>query len=174
MRLASGQTLGARYEKKLFLAIGADSQEWCIYTDEARWKSDIASLGSSSVGTLDYSGDRLSAIDVTQEDETGDWIVYDHYSVSPDNRPTQDSRRINILPGDRTVNETYAIENGHAERRSSLTRSLSTGQAPSNSEKWLPDVPVFVDLHDFPFVSLIPHKYSENLSDGKRCAVKRP
>jgi len=35
------------------------------------------------VGTAEYKSGRLVAVNVTEQDESGDWIVYDHYSMVP-------------------------------------------------------------------------------------------
>jgi len=154
--------------KILFLE-DVDHKEWCAYANESIWKSTVDSLGAMTVGSLNYEKDQLSAVDVTEDDETGDWIVYDHYTVDPRGEPSWNKRKINILPGDRTIDETYQIQNGKATRRSSSIRSLSTGKNLSDPERWLPKVAIITRATDFPFAALIAQKYPETFSQSKVC-----
>jgi hypothetical protein len=160
---------------KIFFLEDIHHKEWCAYANESIWKSSVDSLGAMTVGSLNYEKDQLAVVDVTEGDEAGDWMVYDHYTVDPRGEPLRDERKNNILPGRRSVEETYVIQNGKATRQSSSVRSLTTGGSLSDPEQWLPKVPVITHAKDFPFAALIVQKYPEAFSHGKVCVpFKRP
>jgi len=60
---------------------------------------------------------------VTEEDETGDWIVYGHYMIDSEEPVVGLTRTINVLPGDLTQDEPYVIEGGKAKKQTSKSRS---------------------------------------------------
>ena len=152
-----------------------EHHQWCAYRSESDWTAEVRSLNALSVGTLEYTGDHISKIDVTAEDESGDWIVYDHYALDSGGKIRELSRTINILPGDRSENETYIIRDEKARKQSSSTERLSTKEVlPSqqDQETWLPNVPVVTRLKDFPFSDLISKK-SLDTSSSKVCIPEK-
>lgn len=169
--LGACHVLAQAKEEKLYLVGDEGHHEWCAYRSQSSWKSDVDKLSPARVGTLIYTVDDLSAIEVSEQDETGDWIVYDEYSLASNGELRGDQRRINILPGDRAVEETYEIHDGKAEKQSSTTRSLSTGKASATSETWLPGVPITTRVENFPFAALIKQRYSTLPSEAKVCAT---
>jgi len=158
--------------KRLFLVEDAEHHRWCAYRSESEWTSEVKSLTAMIVGMLEYSGDH-----VTEEDEAGDWTVYDHYVIDDKGQISGLKRTINILPGDRSEDETYVMLDGKPKKQASNSRRLSTKEAlPGQKEKvWLPDVPIITRVQDFPFVSLILQKHPEFSSNSKVCVpVKQP
>ena len=156
---------------KLFLLEDDTRKEWCVYANESQWKSQVASSGAARVATMYYSDARLTSVDITTEDETGDWIVFDHYALSATGDIQQVQRKVNILPGDRSVSETFLVLDGKAKLQTRTTTSLSAGDKLTDAEHWLPRVRVVTRLKNFPFVSLTTVKYSDVLSKGKTCAA---
>jgi hypothetical protein len=172
--LVLGQTSRPSQDKQIFLVRDAEHKKWCMYLNESDRNSVVASLEATNVGTLHFTSDGdLSAIDVAEEDESGDWVVYDHYVIDINNHVLKDERRINILPGDRAVEESYLIKDGRATKEKSITRSLSTGKELSDHETWLPDVRVITRIGDFPFSPLVAGKYSEMSSKDKACTASK-
>jgi len=82
-------------------------------------------------------------------------------------------RRVNILPGDRSVSETHLISNQKAKLQNRTTTSLSTGEKPTSSEEWLPEVFVATRLKNFPFRALTTVKYSDGALKGRICVPAR-
>jgi hypothetical protein len=164
--------------KRFFLLEDAEHHQWCAYGNESEWTSEVKSLTALMVATLEYSGDQVSKIAVTEEDEAGDWIVYDHYLIGDKGEIRELKRTINILPGDRSEEETYLVLDGKAKKQSSNSRKLSTKEVlPAQQEQkdWLPNVPIIPRLQDFPFAALISGKHLEPASSGKVCVpVKQP
>jgi hypothetical protein len=163
--------------KRLFLLEDAEHHQWCAYGSESEWTTEVKSLTALVVATLEYTGDHVSKIAVTEEDEAGDWTVYDHYLIDEKGQIRELKRTINILPGDRSEDETYLVLDGKAKKQASDSRRLSTKEAlPGQKEKvWLPEVPIITRVQDFPFVSLILEKHPELSSSGKVCVpVKQP
>lgn len=162
--------------KRLFLLEDAEHHQWCAYGSESEWASEVKSLTARVVATLEYSGDHVSKISVTEEDEAGDWTVYDHYVIDEKGQIRELKRTINILPGDRSEDETYLVLDGKAKKQASDSRRLSTKEAlPEKEKDWLPNVPIVTRVRDFPFASFILEKHPELSSTGKVCVpVKQP
>lgn len=141
---------------KVFLLEDAGNSQWCSYTTESTWKVKVREVGAMTVGTLAYSNDHLSQIDVTETDESGDWTVYDHYFFDDHGQMVKLTRLLNVLPGDRSVSQTFLISNGKAEKTATSEKQLSSGK-PVNSPAgdWLPDVAIETDPKMFPFATLL-------------------
>lgn len=143
---------------KVFLLEDTASNQWCAYDEEAAWNTAVRDAGAMTVGTLTYSNDLLLRIDVTETDETGDWIVYDHYFLDDHGRIEKLSRMINVLPGDMSVSQMFSIRNGKAKKIATSEKQLSTGK-PLTSPKpvWLPDLLIKTRTNVFPFSGLLEH-----------------
>lgn len=72
---ASAQATASR----VFLLEDAGNDQWCSYSTESTWRAKVQEVGAMTVGTLAYSNDHVTKIDVTETDGSGDWTVYDHY-----------------------------------------------------------------------------------------------
>jgi len=141
---------------KVFLLEDAGNNQWCSYTTESTWKAKVQEVGGMTVGTLAYSNDDLSQIDVTETDESGDWTVYDHYFLDSHGHLVKLTRLLNVLPGDRSVSQAFSISNGKATKTATSEKQLSTGRlAVSPKADWLPDVTIETDLKMFPFFALL-------------------
>ena len=158
----------------VFLVYDGHNKEWCAYTNESSWKSKVDSSDAAIVATLNYSRSRLESIDVTTDDEAGDWTVFDHYTLTQIGSIGQLERRVNILPGRRSVLETYTLAGEKPKLKSRETTVLTTGKKLSDGETWLPDVRIAARVADFQFASLAKMKYSEILSKGKVCSAAHP
>lgn len=141
---------------KVFLLEDAGNSQWCSYTTESVWKAKVEEVGAMTVGTLAYSNDHLSQIDVTETDESGDWTVYDHYFFDDHGQLVKLSRLLNVLPGDRSVSQTFSIRNGKATQTATSEKQLSTGKSvTSPTADWLPDVSIETATKMFPFSALL-------------------
>ncbi len=150
---ASGQENGPT---KTFLLEDPGNSQWCAYNKEATWNTAVQDAGAMTVGTLTYLKHRLLQIDVTETDESGDWTVYDHYFLNGRGEVVKLSRTINVLPGDRSVLQTYAISNGKAKKTTTTEKQLSTGKLlASPKSEWLPDLPIKTETKQFPFSGLL-------------------
>jgi hypothetical protein len=168
---SSGEPSGA----KLYFLYDAGHEEWCLYSSQKTWETDVNALQAANVGSLEFENEHIMSVDVTTQDETGDWVVYDHYLLDTAGELRQDKRKINVLPGDRTVEETYLIQDGKTTKTSSSTKSLSSGKSLLTHEDWTPEVPVTKRVKDFPFVSLMRFTYHEVQSKGKVCTdIRKP
>src|SRR5690348_5698705 len=99
LNAALSSALAQGINKKFFLLEDLEHNQWCIYNNESEWNDNVRSMTALTVGTLDYSDDQISKISLTEEDEAGDWIVYDHYRLN-DTQIREVQRTINILPED--------------------------------------------------------------------------
>lgn len=165
---------------KVFLLADARNHQWCSYISEATWKAEVQRVGAMAVGTLVYSNDHLSQIDLTETDESGDWTVYDHYFFSDHGQMVKLTRLLNVLPGDRSVSQTFSISNGKATKIATSEKRLSNGRPlASPTAAWLPDVAIETNPTMFPFSALLTRldvrrsqKCCVRVSTAKRVGVK--
>jgi len=142
--------------QKVFLLEDVGSDQWCAYDSESTWDATVQRLQAMTVGTLTYADDHLSRIDVTETDESGDWMVYDHYFLDGRGRLVKLLRLINVLPGDRSVEQTYVISAGKAIKTKRTDKELSTGKPMVSPESvWLPNLPIKTKTTMFPFSALL-------------------
>ena len=99
------QTTSKVVPVKLFFLDDADHSTWCVYANESSWKDAVEKTGADNVATAEIADFKAITIQFTQSDETGDWMVFDEYTVGRDDSMVGLSRRINVLPADRTIEE---------------------------------------------------------------------
>jgi hypothetical protein len=161
--------------KRLFLLQDSEHQQWCAYKAESDWSSEVKSLNSPVVATLELADGRVSKVFLTEEDETGDWIVYDTYTLNENGAIEALKRTSNILSDDRKVQVTYAIKNGRAQEEAKTSRRLSTKEILPSQKDWLPDVPVVTRAQDLPFFPILEDMHPEVWPKGRKCsAIKAP
>jgi hypothetical protein len=147
---------GQQKSNKTFFLEAAKSGQWCAFDKEPAWNEAVQMAEAMTVGTLTYSNGHLSGIYVTEAGESGDWIVYDNYSIDEKGRVTKLSRRINSLPDNRSVSQGFSIHEGVPTKTEVTEKELGSGKLLSSPEPvWLPDIPIRTDLKQFPFAGLI-------------------
>lgn len=155
---------------KMFLLEDAGNSQWCFYTTESTWKAKVQEVGAMTVGTLHYSNDHLLQIDVAETDESGDWTAYDRYFFGDHGQVVKLSRLLNVLPGDRSVSQTFSISNGKATKTATSEKQLSTGKPRTTpTADWLPDVSIKTATKMFPFTALLSRR---GLRTSPRSCVK--
>lgn len=166
------QTTSKVVPVKLFFLDDADHSTWCVYANESSWKDAVEKTGADNVATAEIADFKAITIQFTQSDETGDWMVFDEYTVGRDDSMVGLSRRINVLPADRTIEEKYALQNGALVKMSTATRSLTTSKILQNGGPWSPDLPVLKRVQDFPFATLIHYSPTQIAASGQVCSSK--
>ncbi len=73
----AGWVRGHGPSKKLFLLEDAANHQWCAYRDQSAWKIDVNSTTALNVSSIEFVGEKASVVNLTHEDETWDWILYD-------------------------------------------------------------------------------------------------
>jgi hypothetical protein len=166
----SGTAFVEAEASKTFFLEDVRENQWCAFESETTWRAAVQSTGAMTVGTIEYSGDHLSQIDVTETDESGDWTVYDHYFLDNRAQIIKLSRLVNVLPGDRSVLEDFAIGDRKARKTGTTAKQLSTGRPLTSPEPvWLPDLPVETRTKMFPFSALFG---SPGLKTANRTCVQ--
>jgi len=160
-------------ERLYLLEAASGGQQWCIYRNEIEWDKDVQRQHAMVVATVEYVSGRLVAVHVTEQAETGDWIVYDNYTVGSDGQPQSLHRTVNTLPGERREERVFKIHRGRATERSRATRGLDTDTPLLGGETWLPDVPVVTNIQAFPFAALIAPEHLKILPSKRCVAVER-
>ena len=87
-------------KRLLYLLEDAKHEQWCAFSKESAWKTEVNSLSATTVATVEYLNGRISTIKVAKESEAGDWIGYDHYFLDQSEAIRKLNRTINSLPGD--------------------------------------------------------------------------
>jgi hypothetical protein len=167
--LASDGRPQSESKRTLYVLEDRVGRQWCAYSEEAAWRNEVQSLSAMVVATVDYANGHISAVWVTEEGESGDWIVYDHYFVTDSGAICRLERTVNVLPGDRSEKGVFLIQNGRTTKQSTASLRLTTGKPIPPSDELLPNVPVVTNVNDFPFSSLIDKKGVEAWSMGKAC-----
>ena len=156
--------------KPIFLLQDKNSS-WCAYKNKGEWSSDVETNEIVRVGSLEYSANKLAIVNVTEEDESGDWTVYDTYRIDNGGNIVGLRRTINIIPGDRSEQNFYTFENRRLKLKSREVRSRSTQKKsePSSKETWRPNVPIVTEIGQFPFNSFLLNNHFLLSSNAKEC-----
>ena len=157
--------------RRLYVLEDIEHQQWCGFTRRSVWHTAVNKTSALRVGTVTYVGDRISVIRVTEEGESGDWVVYDRYFFDRSGMLRTLTRTINVLPGDRSVKQVFAIHDGLAKQQSTTSLQLSTAQPVAPSEDWFPDIPVITEVRAFPFAPLIGNRRFAVSSKGRMCVT---
>jgi len=134
------------------------------------WKADVDSLESMTVASLRFVDGHVSAIDFTETDETGDWIVYDRYTFEPSGRLLRLERRTNLATVDRGILETFVLKGDKVTRTNISQRSLRTDAPLPSKNVWTPNLPVRKAVGDFPFGQLVQRDLENLRTKGKVCS----
>jgi len=169
--LQNGLVAAQKKAGKVTLLEDTAGHQWCAYNKESAWQKAVQETGAMTVGTLSFSNDQLSRIDVTETDESGDWTVYDHYRLDHANKIVRLERMINVLPGDRSVVQTFSISEDRAKKIQTESKQLSTGKILNDPKPiWLPQLAIRTELSQFPFSALIT---LPNLRTWEKSCVQR-
>lgn len=155
---------------KIYLLEDASISQWCAYRSEEDWRVAVESKGAFVVGTLEYVNNRLVQVFVTETAESGDWTVYDRYSVDDHGNVIALARTTNLLGHDRSVLQTYSVP-GRVRLTATTTVQLSTGKPlTSNSSVWMPDITIHTVTSAFPFAAILSQR---DISTTDRLCVGR-
>jgi hypothetical protein len=165
---------GQHAVETLYLLKDRKHEQWCAFRDQRQWRASVDSLSASVVATADFVDGRISAVEVTEQDETGDWIVYDHYSLAENGRISKLKRTVNSLPSDRSDSEIFQIANGVAQKESTASRKLSNGEPVTRSTALYPDPPIVTSIQSFPFFPLLAATRLEDNSSKSCVHVRDP
>lgn len=169
--VSTNYAIGQTVLKQLFLLQDSVHQQWYAYRTETAWASEVKSLTSPVVASIEYTDGRVSKVSLTEEDEAADWIVYDAYVLNKKGAVDTLSRTLNILADDRRVEVTYAIKDGIAKEQAKTSRRLSTKEILLSQKDWLPDIPVVTRVQDFPFFPILGDKHPETWPRGRKCST---
>jgi hypothetical protein len=172
--VSTNDALGQTILRRVFLLQDSEHQHWCAYRTESAWASEVKSLSSPVVASFEYADGRVSKVSVTEEDEAGDWIAYDAYALNENGDIEALRRTFNILADDRKVDVTYAIKDGKAMEVAKTSRRLSTKEILPSQKDWLPGVPTFTRVQDFPFFPILADKHPEAWPKGRKCSAIKP
>jgi hypothetical protein len=159
-------------DREIFLVEDRQHHQWCAYASKSDSRSEAERLKAMVVVGVDYSKGRISAMHVTQWDESGDWSVDDKYSLDQNQKLRTLSRVTDNFSLGITQDQLFQMENGKAIRERSASRASRTGKTTEDlSSDDLPDVAIMTDLQSFPFWPLIRDKRQEVLSKGRVCTA---
>lgn len=146
------QTVGS---SSAFVLRDEGRHRWCAYAYEKPWKEDISRLGSLEVATVHFVGEHISVIQLNIEDEAGDWMRYDSYSLRSDGAITGLKRTVNVAASDASRREIYSLSGERLVRSSVSETSLESNKKPAPKDAWIPSFRVIRRLDEFPFSGLL-------------------
>lgn len=130
--------------------------QWCAVAGKTAWNAALEQTETLNYGALIYTDRRLKEIVWTQDYESGDGKIIDTYSLDPTGKPVRLSRRINVLPGDRSILQRFSIREGKATKTGETFQQLSTGKPVSGAKfALMPKVAVLTRKKTFPFSGLL-------------------
>lgn len=171
----SGFPLNQKPNGEVFLTEHAGVHQWCATLDKQMADEDTDRMGALTVANASYESGHLKSIDINSEDEAGDWMVYDHYSINKAARSVQSLKRvINSASGDATVTKWYRMRSQKARLIRSSAESLSNS-SPLNIKEvpWLPSLRIYVSLREIPFRKLLPVDGPPHYSQALQCMDSR-
>jgi len=160
--------------RTVYLLDDAVHHQWCLFASELPWRSAVRAASATRVATAEYDQEHVISLNVTEEDGAGDWTVYDRYSLDRSGKLQMLRRTINVLPGERSVEQLYSIRSGKVVLVHRTVRDLSTGRPASLSGTWLPKLPITTKLAPFPFYSLLNRGPLGPGSTGPACVHTPP
>lgn len=148
--------------------------QWCGYANESRMKAQVQPLQPSIVGKVQYTDRRVSAVRVTETDETGDWAVNDEYAFDGSGKLRALKRTIDILPEDASQEQLFVIMNGKVNLQRTVRHELRSGKPTQKHVDWFEPPPIITSLQNFPFSALIAGKRRTVWSTGEVCIPDTP
>jgi hypothetical protein len=157
--LAAMATTPPKKPSQQVLYLQLAPHKWCAYSAKQQWSAAVAKDSSDEVAVARYSHGRVVEIQYTVAADSGDWIVFDDYSIGGDGSPTRLSREIRFAQGERDYREEYSIARGASSLIRLLQIDPATGKpAPVAKRPWLPQIPVVTGSAGFPFSALLRTK----------------
>jgi len=155
----------------VFLLKDDTNHQWCAYASKAAWQSRVDDITARTVAGAEYDDGQLVKLDVSENDESGDWLVSDHYTVDREKRLVQLQRSIEVIPDRAIKEERYSIKNGRLTKDSSVVRSMSNNEIVAAPDLSTPSLRVATRVSDFGFASLIGDRkhLEEVLNAGSKC-----
>src|SRR5690242_8452521 len=146
---------------KLYLLHDSDHRQWCAYTQETNWKTDVEKLAARTVATVEIDGRQINTIHVSRSDKSGDWLIVDSYRVDRFRQLKQLKRETKVIPEDLNDEKFYSRKGQRLLLDRAVTKSLSTGQLTSKAG-WKPYVPIVNQIKDFPFAPLLDLQFESD------------
>lgn len=144
-----------RPSPRSFIYLVHVGDRWCSYLDESEQQAEVARANALDVAVVHFTAHGMDRIAVTEETESGDWIVYDQYSIGADGQPVALLREVRIAEGGR-VRQSFRIKAGRAVLVRHIEVNPRTGKETKGPlKKWLPDIPVATTLSSLDFQPLL-------------------
>jgi hypothetical protein len=172
--------------EKLWLLEDTKKQQWCAYTDPARFESEREATEWRTAGTVDYTDGKVSRVFLTVPEDKGEWVVSDTYAVNPTGVIESLVRYTDQFKGGFFEKSAYWIEDTQAVllSREFMTPDdtvLPVDPAATQNEAGhtfhghlLPDLKVWLHLIDFPFSAFLDKGHTEVWETGRSCiAISR-
>ena len=130
------------------------TNEWCSDYTRVRFEAAVQKRQALQVVSLTSENGNPTKLDVTEEGESGDWLVYDTYRFDKTGSLVSANRIINDVSSQEQVVESYAIQNGRARKTSSRLNDLSGKPKPGKPE-WTPEIAILTDYVRTPYYQLL-------------------
>ena len=167
---------GGGINREIFLVENGNRLQWCAYASKSDSEIDRKVLNAMSVASVKYTNGRISAAEVTEWDESGDWNVDDEYTIDGSGTIQALTRTIDNFTEGITQEEKYKIQNGKATKEKSSAKDRRNGQPAEELSSYdFPTLPIITTVRGFEFFPLISDAGRRANSTGKACiTVTRP
>ena len=160
------------FSQELFLV--KSGSRWCAFTSEAAWKSGIQQSAADQVAEVKFSNGKAVTIQVTQQSESGDWIIYDEYTAGRGGLLLHLTRRINLTGPQISVLTEYDLTHDAIKTTKTETKGLATGRPtlPPGSV-YVPKARIYRTVREFPFAQILSRrtKSSQGCQPGSAQAI---
>jgi hypothetical protein len=163
----TGKGAGSR----IYILEDEQHHQWCGYRIKADFDQGVASVLARRVGGADYVDGRVSAVYLVTSTETGDWEIYDRYTLDGSERLQGLQRTISVIPENTREEQVITIKDGKVVNTQSTYRDLDTGKITSKFSSWLKPPPLFTTVKSFPFVDLIESGRRGTWGNDRMCVA---
>jgi len=136
-----------------WFASGPERSAWCGYSSEEAFKADADSQKPTESARVVFSSGKVKEITYQVQPESGDWIVIDKYTSTPDGMIL---KRANLLAQENLQIIQQSIITGSSVSPFK-TESITTldGKKAKVDKVDYPEVPVRATPSKFPFMGLV-------------------
>ena len=173
-------SVGQVPQRSLFLYLDGQTQQWCVYHSEDAFTAAREKVEEYQAAVIQYEGERPVSVGVTEWNESGDWAVYDDYSLTDMGELSELTRYYDQHMGGFTEKTIYGIVAGESQVKTQAFLDLETQEplagnpgarvetivTDGKAERWLDYfpihiIPVVTRVTDFPFKSILRGEHPE-------------
>lgn len=136
-----------------WFASGPERSAWCGYSNEEAFKADVESQKPTESARIVFSSGKVKELTYQVQPESGDWIVIDKYTSTPDGMIL---KRANLLAQENLqIIQNSTIKGSKASPFKMESITTLDGKKAKASNVDYPEVPVMTNPSKLPFMGLV-------------------